>query len=549
MRARKLRSMGRFLALVVTLGAGVTAGAQDVVLLAEFRFIQDNCAPEFGSPEITGCSAWRGEWTSTELAVDIRDRDAPGEPRWMIEGITPADVGRTFVLSREDPRFDAFAHPWTDGSGLPYATEYDFRFAAGGVGIDEEQLRFLNDSSLVTTYFAEPLANPYDLDGYYIDYFTITLENVASAVYEENGSTYTEWAGRFLLQVWGTGGGMGNHAPVVTLDPHGGFEGSPIRLSGIASDVDPGDTLTYAWTCTPTGDVDPYATCVIDDSTTVAPSVSCTDDGNFTLSFTASDGKASSTALNTLMVYNLWPTVSFGAPADGALFPVNTYVSVDVLFEDRGRNDSHDCLIDWGDLSTRYEAACSQDVDLIGVSHLYEAAGVYTIAAYVKDDDGGDRYAWKNVVVYDPSGGYVSGEGWILSPPGAYPDNPVKTGKANFAFVSKYRKGASAPDGDTRFVFRAGDLDFQSNAYEWLVVAGTSRAQLKGTGTINGFPDFGFLLSVEDADADGVPSAKDRFRIKIWNRNYPGEDKVVYDNQVAQEIGGGSIVIHTGNKK
>ena len=58
-------------------------------------------------------------------------------------------------------------------------------------------------------------------------------------------------------------------------------------------------------------------------------------------------------------------------------------------------------------------------------------------------------------------------------------------GKANFGFVSKYQKGAKVPTGETEFQFKAGDLNFHSTAYEWLVIAG-AKAQYKGIGTVNG---------------------------------------------------------------
>ena len=90
------------------------------------------------------------------------------------------------------------------------------------------------------------------------------------------------------------------------------------------------------------------------------------------------------------------------------------------------------------------------------------------------------------VIAYDPNGGFVTGGGWIDSPAGAYLANPPLVGKANFGFVSKYKKGASVPEGETEFQFHAAGLNFKSTAYQWLVVQGTSKAQYKGTGTING---------------------------------------------------------------
>jgi hypothetical protein len=65
-------------------------------------------------------------------------------------------------------------------------------------------------------------------------------------------------------------------------------------------------------------------------------------------------------------------------------------------------------------------------------------------------------------------------------------------------------------------------------------------AQFKGSGTINGLGDYGFLLTAKDSAVTGGPP-KDTFRIKIWDK---GTGLTVYDNGTDQPIGGGSIVIH-----
>ena len=44
------------------------------------------------------------------------------------------------------------------------------------------------------------------------------------------------------------------------------------------------------------------------------------------------------------------------------------------------------------------------------------------------------------VPVYDPSGGFVTGGGWINSPAGAYAPNPSLTGRATFGFNTKYQR-------------------------------------------------------------------------------------------------------------
>jgi hypothetical protein len=136
-----------------------------------------------------------------------------------------------------------------------------------------------------------------------------------------------------------------------------------------------------------------------------------------------------------------------------------------------------------------------------------------------------------------PEGGFVTGGGWIDSPVNTGYQYMQVGGKANFRFVSKYKKGASVPDGNTEFVFKAGDLSFHSTTYQWLVVnAGGTRAQFKGYGTISDTGHYSFMIWAGDGDPD-------TFRIKIWTDD--DSETVVYDNGVDQAIGGGSIVVHT----
>jgi len=183
---------------------------------------------------------------------------------------------------------------------------------------------------------------------------------------------------------------------------------------------------------------------------------------------------------------------------------------------------------------------------------VFAEPGVHSICVH-----GNDRFE-NNVgaedcillAVYDPTGGFVTGGGWINSPEGAYTPDSSLTGKANFGFVSKYKKGADVPIGHTEFQFKVADLNFQSDAYEWLVVAGP-KAMYKGIGTINGEGSYGFMLSAIDKEL--TPSTDvDMFRIKIWDKD--DGDAVVYDNQIGDAddadlttaIRGGSIKIHKG---
>jgi hypothetical protein len=169
----------------------------------------------------------------------------------------------------------------------------------------------------------------------------------------------------------------------------------------------------------------------------------------------------------------------------------------------------------------------------------FSSAGVYTVGLKVCDDytTPACDTTVATVVVYDPSAGFVTGGGWIDSPEGAYVPDASLSGKATFGFVSKYKVGATVPTGNTEFQFQAGDLNFHSTSYQWLVVTGGNSANFKGVGTVNGEGEYLFKVWA----SDGSP---DTFRIKIWTEA-GGVETVLYDNGSLQPIGAGSIVIHT----
>ena len=178
-------------------------------------------------------------------------------------------------------------------------------------------------------------------------------------------------------------------------------------------------------------------------------------------------------------------------------------------------------------------------------------AGVFEITADFAGDDLHQASTAATVLgaVYDPEGGFVTGGGWIESPEDAYAAEPTLTGRANFGFVSKYKKGATTPTGQTEFQFQVASLNFHSDTYQWLVVAG-HKAMYKGTGTINGEGNYGFMLTAIDAKLTSSTDV-DKFRIKIWDKD---TNVIVYDNQMdaadgadpTTSIAGGNIVIHKG---
>ncbi len=234
---------------------------------------------------------------------------------------------------------------------------------------------------------------------------------------------------------------------------------------------------------------------------------------------------------------------------------VNLQVGVSTNFTDANTSNTHTAEWTWGDGSAPEAGTVSEagGSGTVSGSHAFSSAGIYTVSVTITDSTGLKATVSRDIVVYDPSAGFVTGGGWINSPMGAYKADPFLIGRASFGFVSKYQKGAQVPSGSTEFQFQTAGLNFHSEDYAWLVVSG-ARGQYKGVGTINGLGSYQFMLTAVDGQISGGGGV-DRFRIKIWHYDATKETDVVdYDNQIdpstigtvneGTKIGGGSIVIH-----
>lgn len=231
--------------------------------------------------------------------------------------------------------------------------------------------------------------------------------------------------------------------------------------------------------------------------------------------------------------------------------PINTPVTLSAAFVDVNTTDTHAARWTWGDgTASTGSMTESQGSGSTSATHAWSTAGIYTMSSTVTDVTQRSGTATRQIVVYDPNAGFVTGSGWFVSPPGAVLANTGMTGRADFDFVSKYKKGATVPSGDTSFVFETAELRFASTAYDWLVVGGT-KAQYKGSGSLNGQPNYKFMLTAIDGGNKGV----DRFRIRIWHYDEQAQADVVdYDNQVDSSLAGtaqegtnvraGNIVVH-----
>ncbi|MBN1280156.1 MAG: hypothetical protein JXA00_00750 [Candidatus Thermoplasmatota archaeon] len=276
------------------------------------------------------------------------------------------------------------------------------------------------------------------------------------------------------------------------------------------------------------------------------------EDGEYTILVVIyNEGMEMESGTAVVLVNNVAPTIESVSGLPETPIALADPIMLSGVFSDPGCLDTHVAAIDWGDGNIT-ESAVLFGTYLFAGDHIYGGAGVYQITVTVTDDDGGSDSLTVEfyVVVYDPSCGFVTGGGWIMAEEGSYPADPSMSGRANFGFVSKYKKGQTVPTGNTEFQFQVASLNFHSHVYEWLIIAGP-KAMFKGTGTINGEGTYGFMLTGIDGQINGGGGV-DRFRIKIWDKD--NGDLIVFDNNIglpdggdpSTALAGGQITIHKG---
>jgi hypothetical protein len=442
-------------------------------------------------------------------------------------------------------------NPGDDPSGFEFlGTYYDITTTAtydGDITICIEY-EDANDDGYVDG--TDPPVHENDLE---IMYWDSTIPDWVPVVNAEVKATENKICFTVNHLTW-FGIGYINKSPVADANgPYEINEGSEITLDASGSYDPYNDPLQYYW------DIDNDSE--YDDETGETPTVGWStllslglgDDGSYPIGLEVSDGELTDTDTATVKIFNVAPTITL---IEGPMEPVNINNPVEMkgTFTDPGTLDTHTAIWYWGDGDSSAGIVIeSEGSGIVIGSHIYNEPGVYEITLTVADDDEDSHslvYS-QYIVVYDPSAGFVTGGGWIISPVGAYQPDTSLTGKASFGFVSKYKKGATVPDGNTQFQFKVADLNFHSTSYDWLVVS-NDKAKYKGTGTINGEGEYKFMISAIDDDEG------DQFRIKIWWEETVEEvliEHVIYDNgedtdgdETLTTLSGGSIVIHTSKK-
>lgn len=328
------------------------------------------------------------------------------------------------------------------------------------------------------------------------------------------------------IECWGWNGSgqttvPGNAVPEASVGgPYAGDEGDAIVLSLSGSDPD-GDALEYAWSLGDgtEGTGEPPATHIY------------ANHGEFTIALTVRDPSgAEHTASTTASISNVSPVGSLAGPTDPiGLKNGAATASLVVSFTDPGVNDAFTVRWQCGPAHGFEEVPAAASPATFACA--YTAPGVHVVRAEVLDDGPASTGLLEHhyAVVYDAGAGHVAGGGWIRYGGDAC-DGCDNGGRAEFGFSSPYRKGGGTPAGDTQFRFGADGLRFVSTSYESLSING-SRAQFRGTGTVEGAGDYAFVVTAIEGGRKGV----DAFRIRITDRT---SGSVVFDNQRGEAEGG-----------
>ena len=280
------------------------------------------------------------------------------------------------------------------------------------------------------------------------------------------------------------------------------------------------------------GDTEPIDYEVVgNDAHTVRLRAERAGNGNgriYTIYITATDdcGNSTTDSAKVYVVHNIT------GPSSGKPFKIGSTVTMNGEFWDvPGNKHTAKWILDESTVAaaTVTEPAGNKN-GLVSGTYKFTTAGVYKMKMSITDQHGLNSYATTNgdqeqiIVIYDPEGGHTFGGGWYQSPAGALKSNAAATGKATFGFAANYFKKSTNPKGETEFVFKVGDFEFNAVNFEYLSI-NNSLAQIKGSGRITGLQSgISFMMTV----LDGGTTGEDKIRMKIFNKN---SGEVYYDNQ------------------
>lgn len=229
--------------------------------------------------------------------------------------------------------------------------------------------------------------------------------------------------------------------------PYTGSEGLAVGLVGTAIDPE-NDPLSTDWTFTP-GAIDPGGTCSSTGTSTLVPTVTCTDDAVVAADLSANDHiNPAVVSSTTVTIANELPLVGPVTAPAGPIAAGQT-ISISAPFTDAGINDTHTATVSWGDM-TSSPATISESggSGTVAGSHTYATAGLFTITVTVTDDDLGPDTGSGSVLVnsaptVSANGPYVGIEGAELTLDGTANDVDGDALMINWSFSSSGDPGTT----------------------------------------------------------------------------------------------------------
>ncbi|KRB44032.1 ExeM/NucH family extracellular endonuclease [Terrabacter sp. Root181] len=209
--------------------------------------------------------------------------------------------------------------------------------------------------------------------------------------------------------------------------------------------------------------------------------------------------------------------VSVGAPA-----------GVSATFTDADPLDTHTATVAWGDGQS---SAGTVTGGTVSGSHVYTAAGIYTVTVTVTDQWGNADSGTTTVVVYDRAAGFATGGGTIASPVGALASDPSHSGKGSLQLSVAYPSGATVPTGSFTYSLAGTTFAVATTTFDWLVVTGTT-ATFSAPVTVNGQAGYRAVVTVTD------PGKNDTFRLVVTGAG----GSVTYDS--GTQAVKGQVVVH-----
>lgn len=311
------------------------------------------------------------------------------------------------------------------------------------------------------------------------------------------------------------------------------FNKPPIINNLVSASIAEGDTYTTNGTFTDPDSSSWTATVDYGDGSGVQPltltgtsfslSHMYKDNGTYTVTVAVTDNQGKTgTTTATITVNNAAPIVGTIIVATSPVI-VNSPITASATFADFGVLDTHIAVWNWGDGTTSTGTVTeTSGTGSVSDSHTYTTTGVYTIIFTVTDKDGATGTSqYQYVVVYDPTGGFLTGSGKYSSQAGWDTQNIQASGEVKVGVQAHYLNSVLV--GNMKMNFKVDNLDFNSTSYQWLVVNG-AKATLKGNGTVNGSGNYTFLFSGIDGSQTGGQSF---VRFQITNSS----NTVIYDTQ------------------